>query len=123
MKVTALHQLARYITTYHFLSCFVVYLVVEVDAGSEIKTKQLLQNIRSHLAQQVDEVLQQKECETGLTLCDPSKSKEEEPEEDEDDIPPPPKVRGHHKPLIKVTPKDVIQTMIHKGESTNGTLA
>lgn len=113
MKVSALQQLAKYITTYHFLSCFVVYLVVEADARSEIRTKQLLQNIRTHLAQQVDEVLKEKECDTGLTLCDPSKNKEEEEPED-DDIPPPPKIRGGHKPLIKVNPKDVIQTMIHK---------
>lgn len=118
MKISVPHHLAWHITVYHFLACFVLYLVVEADGGfakSELRTKQLLQNIRTHLAQQVDEVVQQKECDTGLTLCEPTKNKEEEEDNDSDEIPPPPKVRGHHKPLIKVNQKDVIQTMIHKG--------
>lgn len=48
-------------------------------------------------------------------MCESPKAKEASPETESDEIPPPPKIRGLHKPAIKVNPKDVIQNMIHKG--------
>lgn len=104
----------------HFISCLVVLLAINGASGrADPKTRQLLQNIRSHIAQKAEEIVQQKECESGLALCKTAPTKEvDENEGKVEDLPPPPKpVRGHHKPIIKVNTKNVIQTMMPKGDT------
>lgn len=68
------------------------------------------------MTQKAEEIIQQKECESGFALCKSIPEKVEGDEEKSEELKPPPKIpSGHHKPTIKVNFKNIIQTNEPKG--------
>ncbi|KAK6625957.1 hypothetical protein RUM43_006256 [Polyplax serrata] len=117
MKITFLHLPIKASITYRFLFCFILLVanVNSVVGKSDLRTKLLLQNIRTHLAQKVEEALQKKECESGFILCQETSIKsDEEDARSIEDLGPTKLVRTHQKQSFKVHVKDEVQSKLSK---------